>query len=265
MKIQVRYIILSSVLLLGCYFPKGFAFYVICGLFDFKRSNGFKLKDWERYFFNRDLSKWLIWFFSPLNLFLDLLTFRKNSGIYELRDMPLDCQREINLVLEIANNNGKLIKNFGNSLNNENGMIFFKWYGKNIVNSINIPEFHNRYKYIKTVGVSIFKPHTEIGCHYGPLRVNLRVLYNLFPSVNKSVYIEVCNKRHFWCDDQLFIFDDTLKHSSVNYSDELRYCMFIDILRPARIHLLMELSITCIRVVAFGLKYKFYRFWTIIM
>jgi beta-hydroxylase len=31
----------------------------------------------------------------------------------------------------------------------------------------------------------------------------------------------------------LFIFDDTLLHVSANETDQLRYCMFVDILRPS--------------------------------
>ena len=33
--------------------------------------------------------------------------------------------------------------------------------------------------------------------------------------------------------DKLFIFDDTLLHVSANETDQLRYCIFVDILRPS--------------------------------
>ncbi|MGB7779971.1 MAG: aspartyl/asparaginyl beta-hydroxylase domain-containing protein, partial [Pseudolabrys sp.] len=50
----------------------------------------------------------------------------------------------------------------------------------------------------------------------------------------------VGDKTHFWCDDKLFIFDDTLLHVSANETDQLRYCMFVDILRPSPFPFIMS-------------------------
>ena len=59
-------------------------------------------------------------------------------------------------------------------------MIFFKGrYGKNVDASIDVPEFHRDFKYIRTIGVSVFNKKQSTGKHYGPLRVTLRVLYNI--------------------------------------------------------------------------------------
>src|SRR5579871_4503578 len=115
------------------------------------------------------------------------------------------------------------------------GMIFFKSYGRNVTNeAFDLPEFHQRFRYLKTVGVSIFNKNQKTSIHYGPLRVTLRVLYNLVPLQSDAVYIRAGNKTHYWHDNPLYIFDDTLVHQSVNGSDQLRYCMFVDILRPTR-------------------------------
>jgi hypothetical protein len=58
-------------------------------------------------------------------------------------------------------------------------MIFFKWYGKNIDNFYSVPEFHKDYKYIRTIGISVFNKKESTDEHYGPLRTTLRVLYNI--------------------------------------------------------------------------------------
>jgi hypothetical protein len=59
------------------------------------------------------------------------------------------------------------------------GMLFFKWYGKNIRASVEVPEYHEGFKYIRTIGVSIFNKKSSTREHFGPLRVTLRVLYNV--------------------------------------------------------------------------------------
>ena len=61
-----------------------------------------------------------------------------------------------------------------------------------------------------------------------------RVLNNLTPVRHDRIYIECQNRKHFWHDNPLYIFDDTLFHRSVNEYDARRYCVFIDIMRPTR-------------------------------
>ena len=58
-------------------------------------------------------------------------------------------------------------------------MIFFKWYGENVDTFLKTPAFHQRWKYIQTIGVSIFNKKVSTSKHFGPMRVTLRVLYNL--------------------------------------------------------------------------------------
>ncbi len=58
-------------------------------------------------------------------------------------------------------------------------------------------------------------------------------MYNVNDIKDKSAYITVGDTTSYWRDNKLFIFDDTLLHLSANETDQLRYCMFVDILRPS--------------------------------
>ena len=48
-------------------------------------------------------------------------------------------------------------------------MLFYKWYGKDL--DTDIPEFNKNFKYIKTIGVSLFREKTPTSRHFGPLRL----------------------------------------------------------------------------------------------
>ena len=144
------------------------------------------------------------------------------------------------------------------------GMIFFKWYGKNLPACIDVPEFHAPYRYIRTIGVSIFNKKQSTGKHFGPLRVTLRVLYNINPIDDKQVYIKVGNRTHYWREEKLFIFDDTLQHRSCNKSDAVRYCLFVDILRPGPFPALTSAVLTGIRFIIARFSGLFYQHWTFI-
>ena len=144
------------------------------------------------------------------------------------------------------------------------GMIFFKWYGRNVPTSVDVPEFHREYKYIRTIGVSIFSKRQSTGKHFGPLRITLRVLYNINPIRSKHVYIKVGNRINRWCDNPLFIFDDTLQHQSCNQSDEVRYCMFVDILRPSLMPAVLRGILACVRVMLIRANFLFYKHWSFI-
>jgi len=65
------------------------------------------------------------------------------------------------------------------------------------------------------------------------VRASMRVLYNINDITDTSAYIIVGDTTHYWRDNKLFIFDDTLQHLSANETDRLRYCMYLDILRPS--------------------------------
>jgi aspartyl/asparaginyl beta-hydroxylase (cupin superfamily) len=236
-------------------------FYLICGLVDFRRSHRLEWANWRRYFMGNGILTWVL---SPFNLFVDLLCLR-NKGVYQLTDLPDECQAEIRQLMTTADNKPELITELSKRMEErKRGMMFFKWYGRNIDNSLEIPEFHQQFKYIKTIGVSIFNRKQKTSRHYGPLRVTLRVLYNLVPLKNDSVYIEAGNQRHLWHDNPLFIFDDTLVHQSVNGSDQLRYCMFVDILRPARSLAVLDTLLSGLKTLIISFNRVFYKNWDMI-
>jgi beta-hydroxylase len=236
-------------------------FYIICGLLDFRRSRRFEAANWRRYFFGNGILTWLL---SPFNLLMDLLC-GKNRGVYQLGDLPDECQKEIRQLMATADSKPEIITELGRRMTEKKrGMIFFKWYGKNITNSLTIPEFHQPFKYIKTIGVSIFNKNQSTSTHYGPLRITLRVLYNLVPLKNDAVYIAAANRKHLWHENPLFIFDDTLVHQSVNGSDQLRYCMFVDILRPSRQLSLMGFFLSIVRSLIISFNRIFYKNWDMI-
>ena len=241
--------------------PKLSLFYLICGLLDFYRSHRFEGSNWKRYFLGNGILTWVL---SPFNLFMDLLCL-PNKGIYKLNDLPADFQAEVRELMRIADSRPEIITELSKQMEQKKrGMIFFKWYGKNITGSLDIPEFHQQFKYIKTIGVSIFNKNQSTSTHYGPLRVTLRVLYNLVPLQNDKVFITAASQKHYWHDNPLFIFDDTLVHQSVNGSDQLRYCMFVDAIRPAWFPALLSNILTGIRTVNISFNRVFYKNWDII-
>jgi aspartyl/asparaginyl beta-hydroxylase (cupin superfamily) len=112
------------------------------------------------------------------------------------------------------------------------GMLFYKWYDQNIDTSRLL--FNKQWTHIKTIGVSVFNSQEKTGLHFGPLRLTVRLLYNLTARRSQDIYIEVNGHRYYWHDDPLFIFDDTIQHRSVNAEDGFRAVVFVDVLRPSR-------------------------------
>ena len=92
-------------LFLGFYFiPKIFTFWIVCGLLDVMRHHYVDWKLLDKYFFGNGF---LTWFFSPLNLLMDLLTLPfRNKGIYQLEDLPEDCQKEIQELIDASHSRG---------------------------------------------------------------------------------------------------------------------------------------------------------------
>jgi len=244
------------------FIPAVFAVYVGLGLLDFVRNKRRTLAALDRYFAGNGFFTWLL---SPFNLLMDGIALPyRNKGVYQLADLPEPYQDEINALIEAARRNdlvGKLQAKLGD---NQRGMIFFKWYGENIQASVDVPEFHHVYKYVRTIGVSIFNTKQSTGKHFGPLRVTLRVLYNINAIDSNHVYIKVGSHVHHWRDNKLFIFDDTLQHQSCNQSDEVRYCLFVDILRPSHCPRLLGAILACVRVAVARFNFVFYRHWAFI-
>ena len=262
-----RVVPLALAIFLTLYFdlwiiPVVFGTYLLFGLYDVLRNTRRNLRTLDRYFAGNGVFTWLL---TPFNIAMDLLCLPYwNRGIYKLDDLPEGYRAEIRTLIDAAAARdlvGMLESKMGEK---KRGMIFFKWYGQNFPTSVEMPEYHRPFKYIRTIGVSIFNKKASTGEHFGPLRVTLRVLYNINDIDNKNVYITVGKHTHFWNENKLFIFDDTLQHQSVNESDAMRYCLFVDILRPSPWPWLMSGILTGIRRIMAPIRAVFYKHWSVI-
>ncbi len=249
--------------LLALYFiPWIFLTYLALGFVDVLRNSPRTIKTMDQYFAGNGVFTWLL---SPFNLLMDLFCVPFwNRGIYRLQDLPEGYQSEIQTLIDAAADRNLVGLLESKMQEKKRGMIFFKWYGTNIPGTVDMPEYHQPFKYIRTIGVSIFNKKQSTGEHFGPLRVTLRVLYNINDIDNKNVYIKVGDKTHYWQENKLFIFDDTLQHQSCNESDAMRYCLFVDILRPSPFPWLMSGVLTGIRLMMAPVRAIFYKHWTVI-
>jgi Aspartyl/Asparaginyl beta-hydroxylase len=249
--------------ILALYFiPWIFLTYLALGFVDVLRNSPRTIKTMDRYFAGNGVFTWLL---SPFNLLMDLFCLPYwNRGIYHLQDLPDGYRSEIQTLIDAAADRNLVGLLESKMQEKKRGMIFFKWYGTNIPGSVDMPEYHQPFKYIRTIGVSIFNKKQSTGEHFGPLRVTLRVLYNINDIDNKNVYIKVGDKTHYWQESKLFIFDDTLQHQSCNESDAMRYCLFVDILRPSPFPWLMSGVLTGIRLMMAPVRAIFYKHWTVI-
>jgi beta-hydroxylase len=237
-------------------------FYLCCGTLDVMRNRRRTASTIDLYFAGIGLLTWLL---SPFNLLMDVLAFPfRNKGIYQLSDLPQGHQDEINALIEAAHRRDLVGLLRAQAESCDRSMIFFKWYGKNLQTSVEVPEYHHNFKYIRTIGVSVFNKRQSTSKHYGPLRVTLRVLYNINQIESPHAYIQVGSHTHHWKDGKLFIFDDTLQHKSCNESDEVRYCLFVDILRPAIFPGVFSFILSCVGMVVSRFNYTFYREWKFI-
>jgi aspartyl/asparaginyl beta-hydroxylase (cupin superfamily) len=143
-------------------------------------------------------------------------------------------------------------------------MFFFKWYGINVETIAHVPEFHEDYNYIVTIGVSVFNNKQSVSKHFGPLRATFRVLYNINNVLDNSAYIVVGNETNYWCQNKLFIFDDTLLHQSLNESDKPRYCLFVDIVRPTMMPTVFKHFVRGVgKLTSQGTNKLFFRQWKV--
>ena len=108
----------------------------------------------------------------------------------------------------------------------------------------------------------MFNKKASTDKHYGPLRITFRVLYNINDITDPNVYVQVGDLVNRWCDQKLFIFDDTLQHESHNNSDALRYCLFVDMLRPSLVPWVISGGVTAVRMILAPFRSIFYKHWT---
>ena len=260
-KILRKIAIAVIVLAVAFYFiPLVTAFFILCGLVDVLRNDRKDAQLFSLYFAGNGMFTWLL---SPFNLFVDLLSYR-NPGVWKLDQFPPDYRRELDEVLGIFKaRQSEIIADIdANFESGRRGMYVYQWYGKQHID--NIPEFNQTFKYIRTVAVSVFNGRESTSFHFGPLRLTLRVLYNLIPARTDQIFIECGNVKHVWYENPLFIFDDTLLHRSVNEHDGRRYCVFIDVIRPSPVPGLLSVLLSVISLLVDRIKAIFYKNWKMI-
>jgi hypothetical protein len=244
------------------FFPKTALFYAACGAYDVSRNHDLELSTLRRYFIGNGFLTWVL---SPVNIVLDLLSLPYvNKGVYRLEDLPPACQDEVRRLIRIANEQNLVAKIEERAKQFSRIMVFFRWYGDNADTFLDIPEFHEGWKYVQTIGVSVFNKKVSTSKHFGYLRASLRVLYNLNDMKDDSAYIVVGDTTQYWRENKLFIFDDTLLHQSFNETDQPRYCMFVDILRPTLFPRVMGAVVTSLRMLSKSFKFVYYKHWKII-
>src|SRR5262249_17299749 len=120
---------------LAIYFiPYLFAGYVTLGLLDVLRNRRRTLSTLDRYFAGNGVFTWLL---APFNLLMDLLCLPYwNRGLYRLADLPAGHQAEITALIEAAHRRDLVSALAEKMAGKKRGMIFFKWYGKNLRSSV---------------------------------------------------------------------------------------------------------------------------------
>jgi aspartyl/asparaginyl beta-hydroxylase (cupin superfamily) len=264
MKKTAKYLIIVVLFLapLAYFAPKIALFYLCCGIYDVSRNRKLTASIVLQYFLGNGFLTWLL---SPFNVLMDILTLPYlNKGTYRLEDLPKSHQAEIERMIAAAYEADLVGQLDERTKNLSRSMIFFKWYGSNIDTFVDVPALHEKYRFIKTIGVSVFNKRESTSRHFGPLRATLRVLYNINTIEDDAVYIEVGDVKNHWRDNKLFIFDDTLLHQSFNDSDKPRYCMFVDILRPSLFPSFLTGIVSGIRFFLKGVNFVFYKNWQVI-
>ncbi|WP_108680734.1 aspartyl/asparaginyl beta-hydroxylase domain-containing protein [Methyloceanibacter sp. wino2] len=253
-----RFAIAGVVLFLGLVFlPLLTIFYLGCGLIDVMRNKRRDAMVFRKYFLGNGITTWLL---SPLNLFIDLFSYH-NKGVYKLDDLPPEWREEVDQVLDVfREQKDTILTEIDESFEDgRRGMYVYEWYGKRKEHSVEA--LKRDYKYVKTVAVSVFSGKESTSFHYGPLRMTLRVLYNLTPVDTDQVYIQCGWEKHFWRDDPLYIFDDTLIHRSVNDYDARRFVVFMDIMRPTAHPAFLNKLIAGVSVLVERANAVFYKNW----
>ncbi|HUO59269.1 MAG TPA: aspartyl/asparaginyl beta-hydroxylase domain-containing protein [Candidatus Acidoferrales bacterium] len=247
---------------LGYFFPRVTLFYALCGIYDVSRNRPITGTVLQRYFLGNGLLTWLL---SPFNVLMDLLSLPYvNKGVYRMEELPAATQAEVKRVIDISIRNDLVSRMEALSRQFPRTMIFFRWYGRNLDAQLDFPEFHEPWKFLQTIGVSVFNKQVSTSKHFGFLRASIRVLYNLNDVTDRGAYIEVGSKTNAWCDNKLFIFDDTLMHQSFNETNQTRYCLFIDIIRPAPFPRVMAAIVRLVGFVARSFSYVFYKNWRVL-
>lgn len=262
-KRSVKYVLGGAALVALLYFlPVVTLAYILCGLWDVSRNRDLNPGVFRQYFLLNGISTWLL---SPLNILFDILSLPyRNKGVYKFEDLPPAYQEEIRGLIETADRLkvGDRVDERTTGL--KRAMYFFKWYGTDVDGAIEVPEFHRPFRFVRTIGVSLFRERENTSRHFGPLRPSLRVLYCLNDDVGEKAYIKVGRVENYWRENKLFIFDDTLLHQSFNESDDRRLVLFVDVIRPSYFPWFFDLAVAATRLVFRGSKGIFYRNWKLV-
>lgn len=244
------------------FFPKIALLYAVCGGYDVSRNSGLNTSTLRRYFIGNGFPTWLL---SPFNTVLDLLSLPfVNKGVYRLEDLPADYQAEVQALIVAASEVDLAAQLEEAAKKYSRTMVFFRWYGVDKESFLDVPGFRRPWKYIQTIGVSVFNKKVSTSKHFGFMRASLRILYNVNDMKDDSAYIVVGDKINYWRENKLFIFDDTLLHQSFNETEQSRYCLFVDIIRPTPFPGIMRGVITGIRMLTQSFKFIYYQNWKVI-
>ncbi len=236
---------------------------LFCGVYDFLRNGLYDRGTIKKYFVGNGRNTWVL---APFNTLLDLLS-KRNRHVYTMQDLPPAWREDLQQVINDAMARKEEIIGYldARMAEKKRGMLFFQWYGRPIETALDIPQLRKKLPFVKTIGVSVFNENRSTSFHFGPLRMMFRVLYNMAPAPHhEGVYIQVGKHKHYWHDDPLFIFDDTLMHASFNKNDAKRYCLFIDIVRPTRVPSVLNAVIAGFAGLVFTLRRVFYKNWKLI-
>jgi aspartyl/asparaginyl beta-hydroxylase (cupin superfamily) len=261
---RARRIVLFAIVLAAALFfiPTLATILVVCGALDISRHRKITYELIEKYFMGNGIGTWLL---SPVNLIADLLSYR-NKGQYALADLPPTHRDEIEAcVRALIDNRDRLKAHIAKTMGeSKRAMLTFKWYDAKQTTDLTIPAFDKEYRYIKTIALSVFNTRERTSWHFGPLRLTFRVLYNLDPIDSRDVYIEVDDTVHYWRDNPLFIFDDTMFHRSINDVDQIRYCLFMDIVRPNHVQRAFDIGVQVASATSGWFKRVFYKNWSFV-
>ena len=258
LKLVRKLAVAIPIVAIALYFiPVVTVFFLVCGLIDVMRNDVKTVSLFRGYFLGNGMLTWLL---SPFNLVVDLIS-RRNPGVWKLDDFPAEYRGEIERVLDIfKERRADIISEIDSKFTaGRRGMYVYQWFGK--PHNDTVPEFTRPYKYIRTIAVSVFSGRESTSYHFGPLRLTLRVLYNLTPVPSQRIFIECGNAVNRWDQNPLFIFDDTLLHRSVNDHDGRRYCVFMDIVRPSPLPAVLSALTTVVSATVERFNAVFYKNW----
>ncbi|MEP6946512.1 MAG: aspartyl/asparaginyl beta-hydroxylase domain-containing protein [Acidobacteriota bacterium] len=263
LKKTAKYIAIGGVFIaLAYFFPIAAIALLLCGIWDVSRNRNLDAGILRQYFLRNGVVTWLA---SPLNILLDILALPYlNKGVYDIGDLPQAYQEDIRGLIKTADDSGLSERVERYMAAAPRVMMFFKWYGRNVDSPIAMDEFHEKYKFVRTIGVSGFRERENTSRHFGPFRPSLRVLYCLNSNVGEDSYIKVGPVENRWRDKRLFIFDDTLLHQSFNETAGPRYVLFVDILRPSYVPFVFDFVVSVIRLVFRGMNGVFYKNWKLV-